>query len=428
VQTGSRPLEAEDLAILSLENDTIAGHTCKVVVLDQPGIRRDTLFVRVADHLHRAPLLTYRLDSPTNPRRWVPDPQFDLQDHVVQHPGAPVERGRLLGVVAGLFEQHLDRARPLWSMTLVDLDDQGTAIVWKVHHAMADGTTLARWAALLLWDHHPAQAAGPGQLAHDHQADDVRRRAHLSAFLRREFTRQHGASPFDGAVGTTRAMGLATTSLSGLRAAAHSLDGATVNDAVLAVVSGALRRWIEEHHGPLVNVRARVPVSLHHEGDDPGNHDSFFTLELPLDEPDAVARLCSIHQQTSERKSANDARELESLYRELATVSPRLQQFAARLQASPRRFALSVSNVPGPRAEVSVLSSVVRNLVSFAEIGEHHALRVAAMSHADRLSFGFCADPALVPDVQAMATAAEVEADLLVAAAGKGDRPPGREA
>jgi hypothetical protein len=177
---------------------------------------------------------------------------------------------------------------------------------------------------------------------------------------------------------------------------------------------------MEQQHGPLVNVRARVPVSLHHEGDDPGNRDSYFTLELPLSDADPASRLRGVHRQTSIRKAADDARMLDSLYRELAVASPRLRQFAARLQSSPRRFALSVSNVPGPRTDVSVLSARVRELFSFAEIGEHHALRIAAVSHADQLCFGFCADPLLVPDVQSMALAAESEARLLMAAAGTG--------
>jgi hypothetical protein len=419
VQTGFRPLEAEDLAILALENEFIAGHTCKVVILDSPGVTGEALVRHLADRLPRAPLLSCRLDRPREPLQWVPDPQFDLDQHVRQHPGDPVDRRGLLRTVARVFEQHLDRRRPLWCMTLIDLDDGGTAIVWRIHHAMADGTTAARLAALLLWD-HSSELTNAHQLTSDHHPDTARRRGHLSAFLRREFPRQHGRSPFDGAVGTGREMGVATTTLEGLRAAAHRLDGATVNDAVLSVMAGALRRWMEQQHGPLVNVRARVPVSLHHEGDDPGNRDSYFTLELPLSDADPASRLRGVHRQTSIRKAADDARMLDSLYRELAVASPRLRQFAARLQSSPRRFALSVSNVPGPRTDVSVLSARVRELFSFAEIGEHHALRIAAVSHADQLCFGFCADPLLVPDVQSMALAAESEARLLMAAAGTG--------
>jgi len=413
----TQPLGEEDLAILALECDTIAGHTCKVVVLDAPGVTRPVLAQRVAERLDRAPMLACRLGAPTGGWCWVPDPDFDVGDHVVEDTGRPVDRSGLLAKVAELFERRLDRTRPLWAMTVVQLDDGGTAIVWRIHHALADGTTTTRLGSLLLWDDDgPPPAAD--QLARAHRADDARRRAHLSGFLRREFSRQHDRSPFDGAVGTTREMGLATTSLAGLRAAAHAIDGATVNDAVLAVVAGALRRWLEERHGPVVNLRARVPVSLHHEGDETANRDSYFSLVLPVHEADPVARLRDVHRQTTLRKTADDAEEMETFYRELAAVSPRLERFAAKLADSPRRFALNISNVPGPRGQVAVLGSPVTQLFSFAEIGQHHALRVSAMSHADRLSLGFCADPVLVPGVQAMAEAAVVEADALMAAAG----------
>jgi len=424
VDDGRQPLAEEDRAILALECDTIAGHTCKVVVLDAPGVTREALLERLAERLDRAPMLTWRLDTPAAGTNWVPEPAFRLQDHVAEADGGPVDRLGLLARVAVLFEQRLDRRRPLWAMDLVPLDTGRTAVVWRIHHAVADGTTSARLASLLLWD-DDAPPPPAHQLAADHAADDRRRRSHLSAFLHREFSRQHGRSPFDGAVGAAREMGLAATSLDGLRAAGHAVDGATVNDAVLSVVAGALRRWLEAHHGPVANVRVRVPVSLHHEGDGAANRDSFFSLALPVDEPDPVARLLAIHRQTSLRKADDDAEKMELLLDDLSSVSPRLARFAARLQESPRRFALSVSNVPGPRHQVAVLGSPVVQLCSFAEIGQHHALRVAAMSHADRLSMGFCADPALVPDVQVMAEAAEAEADALMAAAAGYTGPTG---
>jgi diacylglycerol O-acyltransferase / wax synthase len=94
-----------------------------------------------------------------------------------------------------------------------------------------------------------------------------------------------------------------------------------------------------------------------------------------------------------------------------------LRRFYARLDASPRRFAVNVSNVRGPNRAVSVLGAPVQGLYSLAEIGERHALRVAVVSLGDRLCFGFCADPAIVDDVQAMADGVEAESAALVAAA-----------
>ncbi|HYI38401.1 MAG TPA: WS/DGAT domain-containing protein, partial [Thermoleophilaceae bacterium] len=84
----------------------------------------------------------------------------------------------------------------------------------------------------------------------------------------------------------------------------------------------------------------------------------------------------------------------------------------------PRHFAVNVSNVPGPRTPVSVLGAPVESLHSIAEIGERHALRISAVSMADTLCFGFCADPAIVDDLQAMADGVEEGTAGLVRLAG----------
>lgn len=419
-----RPLQDEDLAILALESDTIVGHVCKVVVTSGP-LSREGLLGRLHQRLPLAPLLTCRLDSPDDGRNWVPDETFDLDRHVSadRSPG-PLDRAGLLRAVAELFEQHLDRTRPLWHITTVDLDDGGTALVWRIHHAMADGTAANRLAELLLWDDRRtgdrpagAPAVMTAELAAAHRADDARRRLHLAGFLSREFGRQPGPSPFDGAVGRRREMAMASAPLADLHRAAHGVEGATVNDVLLAVVAGALRQWLEGHHGRVEDLRARVPVSMHHEGDEASNRDSCFFVSLPLHEEDPVERLRLVRRETAVRKASRDARELEQLHRELVAV-PHLRGLVERIERSPRHFAVCISNVPGPRRPVALLGRPVVALFGFAEVGDHHALRVTANSSADRLSFGFCADPALVPGVQAMADAAEAEVASLITATG----------
>jgi diacylglycerol O-acyltransferase / wax synthase len=162
-------------------------------------------------------------------------------------------------------------------------------------------------------------------------------------------------------------------------------------------------------------VRVRVPASLHSEADDAGNRDSFFSVALPLNEADPIARLKAVHAATHERKIDHDAETMDELMRDLAKISPRLERFAARVEQSPRRFAVNVSNVPGPRTPVTVLGSPLDTLYSIAEIGERHALRVAVVSACGRLGFGFCADPAIVEDLAEMARGVEVEAAILTA-------------
>jgi hypothetical protein len=410
------PLTPEDCAILALESETIAGHHCKVVCVGPNPPSLAQLRTRLAERIHLTPLLTKRLgtDAAGDPA-WVSDPDFDLDQHVVLHShDGPVSADGLRRCVAGLFEQRLDRQRPLWRMDLIDLEDDRCALVWRLHHALADGTASVRYSRALLWDESPEEKMTHRQAAAQHVADEERRRTHLAGYLRRELRRSRHRSPFDGQIGIRREVGFATVPLSAVHEAAKALCGATLNDAVLSIVAGSVRQWVIAHHGHLDSIRVKVPVSLHHEGDDQANHDSMFSLGLPLTEADPVARLRDIHQRTQARKEAHDAERRELLLHQVGSVSPRLERFAEQLERSPRRFALNVSNVPGPRHPVSLLAAPVRELHSVAEISRHHALRVSVMSLADQLGFGFCADADLIPDVQLMADQVEPETRALL--------------
>lgn len=412
------PLAAEDLAILALESDTVAGHTCKVVVLGAGGADVEALRRSVAERIGSEPLLTMKLGDEGGAPSWVPADDFDLANHVVAAAARSLHPNELPAAVARIFAERLDRDRPLWRIDIVALDDGTAALVWRIHHALADGTAAMRFAHEVLWDEAPAPEDA-GRRA-PHHIDDQRRRAHLAGFVEREFAASRGRSPFDGAIGTRREVAFASTALPDLHDAARSLCGATLNDAVLSILAGSLRHWLEVAHSPLGDVRVRVPVSLHHEGDDASNRDSFFSLSLPLNEPDPVERLRAVHAATAERKQHDDAEEMDRLLHGLGRVSRPLAYLCDRIESSPRRFALSVSNVPGPRGPVTVLGSEVRSVHSLAEIGERHALRVAVVSAAGELHFGFCADPGIVDDLAAMATGVEQESAALVAVAASG--------
>ncbi len=418
------PLGPEDRAILDLECRTIAGHTCKVVRLSPTATQRldaERLRGRVAERIELAPALTRKLGGAAHAPAWVSDPDFDLAEHVVAAPvDRPLDQAGLLALVAELFEQRLDRSRPLWRIDTVALADGGSALIWRIHHALADGTASVRYARALLWDESAEATMTPAQAHAAHAADEARRRAHLAGFLHREYARGERHSPFDGRVGTRREIAFAVAPLQALHDAARKLDGATLNDAVLTIVAGAIGRWVRLRHGELGTIRVRVPVSLHHEGDEVANHDSFFSVALPLNEPDPVARLRLTHAETTERKLDEDAQYHEQLLRELSCLPP-LEHFVTRLERSPRRFALSVSNVPGPREPVSVLGAPVAHLHSIAEIGQRHALRASATSLAGLLCFGLCADPDLVDELHVMAEGIESEAQALLDAAGVAD-------
>jgi diacylglycerol O-acyltransferase / wax synthase len=412
------PLTREDRAILELERGAVVGHTCKVLLA---GADIDASMLRhaLADRIAAAPLLTRRLGGTEHAPFWESVDALDLDAHVVDGISShPLERSALCVIVAELFMQRLDRSRPLWRLDVIGpLAGGGVALVWRIHHALADGQATMRLLREVVLDAATPPAAtavtttratGGAAERHSHWHSTL-------GFTRRELVDRH-ESPFDGTIGRIREIAFASTPLRELHDAARRHCSATVNDAVLAVVAGALRRWIERHHGSLGNVRVRVPVSLHQPGDGVGNRDSYFGVDLPLHERDPIARLAAIHAETAECKADHDAQTMEALLRDLARISPRLARFGERVEGSPRAFALAVSNVPGPRRAVSVLGAPVHALHSLAEIGERHALRVTALSLADTLHFGLCADPTIVGAVSGLARDLAAEAAVLTGA------------
>jgi len=414
-----RPLSDEDRAILDLECETVAGHTCKVLILED-AVSVEGLRESIASRVGRAPELRDRLTEINGVPAWSRDGDLEIGEHVVDDGGARLDDDALRQRVAELFELRLDRSKPLWRLDVLRLERGGSALVWRIHHALADGTTAMRIARGALWDEPEDDSVlrphgrSPFGTAGHRTAEGLLVLAHETPHLHR--------SPFDGTIDARRSVAFAVGDLDALKRVAADACGATVNDAVLTVVGGGIRRWLEVHHCPTGPVRVKVPVSLHGadagHGDaasEAGNRDSFFIVDLPLGPADPAERLAAIHRATKARKEDHDAARIDAMMHELGSVSPRLRSFADRVLTSPRSFALNVSNVPGPRRPIEVLGVPVEALYSIAEIRERHALRIAVLSLAGTLRFGLCADPTLLPDVDHLAAAIEEEAAELAA-------------
>ncbi|MHC1560306.1 WS/DGAT domain-containing protein [Actinomycetospora sp. C-140] len=417
VEPACVPLSDEDRAILDLECATVVGHVLHGSVLEGAPVTAAAMRDRIAARLAAAPELRYRLDTRDGEPVWVPDEHLDLAQHVVDAPDGPYDTVALRALVAARFAQHLDRARPLWSIDVAPLAGGGTALLWRVHHALADGATMTRLSHTVLYDEAPAGpvTGPPASPPATVRADHARRREHLLGVIRREFSVGPSRSPFDGAISTRRDVAFVDTDLAALHAAARAA-GATVNDAFLAVLAGGLRRWVDHHAGAVTDLRVRVPVSLPRDDPSAGNRDSAFDLPLPVHVTDPLERLRAVHQLTTLRKDDHDAALLDDLLHHVADVSPPLRRVCDRLRATARAFTVSVSNVPGPREPVAVLGRRVRATWPLAEIGLHHALRVTAASMVDVLTFGICVDPGLVPGVDELADGLRAEAELLVRA------------
>ena len=439
-------LTDEDVQILKREHGPIRGHTCKVLVLERAGDRPlptlDQLRRHVGSRLDHAPRLRQRV-APTplglaNPV-WLDDQQFDIAKQIrpAQTDG-PVDRAELLRIAARLMSERLDRSGPLWRLDVVErLDEDHMALIWRIHHCMADGNTCVRLGAAVLWSDQPCDC-GPARdwtatdapprmsLLTSGLADRARGavgRVHRSRgngvpisesanIVKRELGWAADVTPLAHRAGSARSVAFAEASLEECKRAGKSIDPAiTLNDVVLALVAGGVRTWLERDQGPARTVRVKVPVSLHSqdEGDGVANRDSYFFVDLPLAEPDPVKRLLAINRQTAQRKLDHDA---ETVYR-LGRHS-----LVAHWAMSPHVFTFSVSNVRGPAREVYVLSARVREMHSLAEIAQHHALRVAVISFAGSLFFGLCADRESVRDLEGLADALEHARDELLQAAG----------
>ena len=441
-------LSPEDSRILALESKSIVGHTCKVVIAERTGDGVEHLRDRIARRISLAPscrrrIVTtpYRLDAPV----WADDPDFDVRRHVDRVPvDGPVGEMELREIVARLMAQRLPRDRPLWAIDVVEpLEDGTRAVIWRIHHAMADGQAAMAIGSALLWsdstdpepDPPPLPPAEPlptsnmliaaalsdrahavGHTAHQVGRRVVSRRRLRESFdelrgapgaIRRELRPEPATSPLNAPAGRRRQVAFVDHPLDAVAQASHALgEGVTINDLLLGVIAGGLRRWLAARQGPIAPLRVQVPVSMHTEGEAPGavpNRDSFVNVDLPVEEPDAARRVLAVHEQMRVRKQGHDAEQLYTVFSDVGQVSKHLLGLTHRLAANPHFFALSVSNVRGPAGVHYLAGGEIRGVYSLAEIAPHHALRVSAISFGGRMAIGLCGDGDAIPELPELA-------------------------
>jgi diacylglycerol O-acyltransferase len=443
-------LSPEDTRILRLESDVIAGHTMKVVIVDPPDggdpptleLIRRRVQSRLAGHRRARQRLTPTPLNIATPA-WIDDTSFDIRRHVRLASEPVRDRKDLIAFAGKVMAERLDHSRPLWCIDVAGpLDDGRSALLIRIHHCLADGITALRMLSQLLWDAgddrepddtpgwsprpEPSAArllaAGVGNRARDlggavssgvRAAVSPRRwrdtghgLAALPGTLRREMWPLGADTAFDRRIGGDRELAFTSCSLADLKRIEHSAgSGVTVNDVVLAMVAGAIRRWLSTHYERMEAMRVQIPVSMHHRDEDDdslGNRDSFLFCDLPISEPDPRTRLIKINEETRSRKEHHDPAELYSFFHSLSHIRP-LYKVASGFASGPREFALSVSNVPGPREPVSLLGGHVAELYSVAEPADRHALRASAISLTGKMGLGFCTDPGAVPGVTDLA-------------------------
>ena len=448
-------LGVEDSVFLDLERPNEPQHIAAVTVFEAGPLARpdggvDIARVRayVASRLHRLPRYRQRLAwiPLENHPVWVDDPHFQIEYHVrhtaLPRPGDERQLKRLVG---RLISQPLDRARPLWEFWVAEGLEGGKrfAIVNKVHHCMIDGVAGVDLMTILLAldpDAEPEPSPPfeprpvPGAL--DLVAGEIGRRvtswasalgrtpaalrtprdaagrlresvAALGETLGAAF---HPASdtPLNQPLGPHRRIDWRDFALSRVRAVKDRLGG-TVNDVVLATVAGALRRFLALRRLDVdrLRIRANVPVSLRSrdERGTLGNRIALLMAELPVDEPDPLARLERVRATMERLKRSRQAMGAEVLAAVSEWTSATLLSLAVRTSSRGRPYNLVVTNVPGPQMPLYLLGARMERCYPVVNLQPSQGLGVGLFSYAGTLGWGFTADPDQVPDLYVFADA-----------------------
>lgn len=460
-------LSGLDAAFLALETSADHMHVMAVAVLDPSstpaGFTAATVKRLVEDRLPNIPAFRRRLvEVPFNLHHplWIEDPAFDLDYHVRQMaviaPGGIRELAALVGDIASW---PLDRTRPLWQLWVVEgLEDGNVGLIAKVHHSAIDGAAGVDVLAQLVDLEPTVPGPTPDELAPwhpDRVPSDVemivgsmvsiakrpvqmaRAGIHLTRGLMRlgqrarEGAMSGGAAPFtaprlswNGTITPHRKVAFATIALADVKEVKDAF-GVTVNDVVLAMVAGALRRYLEARdelpEKPLVAV---VPTNVRTESTQGlgGNVVSAMFASLPSEQADPVARLAAVAESMSVAKQTHRdiGGTLLGEWAEVATA-PILhngiqlyRRFADRMRPIHN---LVISNVPGPPVPVYMAGARIVSLVPMGPIFDGAGLNVTVLSYLDRVDVGFMACRETVPGVWGMAAAVPDAMAELVAAA-----------
>ncbi|MEV0133304.1 wax ester/triacylglycerol synthase family O-acyltransferase [Dactylosporangium sp. NPDC050688] len=403
-----------------------------------------------------------QLPLDVGPPVWVEDPAFDLTYHI-RRTGlpAPGDDAALCRLVARLMAQRLDRDRPLWECWVIEgLAGNRWAVLTKVHHCMADGVS-GNALYRIVFDESPVpRDAVPDTRCHTPEPSTLRLTADAvadlvgnplqqirslmhalhapQALVRHVADTARGLieltgvlmpvsrSPLAGPIGQQRRYAVGRAALQDVVHVAKTFQ-VTVNDVVLAAVTGAFRtHLLNDGATPDPDaVRTLVPVSMRTPGDEGvvDNRISVLLPLLPVEHTDPVGRLREVHRRLSALKESKEAEAGEAMT-ELAKHEPFPPlaygiRLAARL---PQRHIVAVTtNVPGPRRPLYVLGRQIVEILPYVPIAVRLRTGVAALTYHGQMSFGVTTDYDTGPDADLIIDALGDEIAKLVEAARAAD-------
>ncbi len=426
--------------------------------LDRPlplALLRDTLQARMTD---RFPRLRHRVRQDGSQAVWVADRTFDVGAHV-HRLALPEPRGaaELRDVVSDLMSTPLDFSKPLWQCHLIDGVDDGCAVLLRLHHCIGDGVALVHvllsmadlvpgapplpprprrrrrdeevgsrlgWAFGRALDAVAGTVAGTvgavtgtvrvsrqiGQLMQD-TVQAVRHPSHLleltqsaaqGAQVLFEMLTRPGdpPTPFKGPLGVRKRAAWSRTIAVGDVKACGQAVGATINDVLLAAVTGALRRYLVrrrvEVHG--LELNAMVPVNLRppERADELGNEFGLIYLTLPVGEAEAAERLRLVKQRMDEIKRSPEPLVAFQLLNALG-LAPR-EMADALINMFGAKSTAVMTNVAGPREPIYFAGRKVESVLFWVPQSGRMGLGVSILSYNGRVIVGVATDAGLVPD------------------------------
>jgi WS/DGAT/MGAT family acyltransferase len=450
----TQQLNAQDAQFLYIQTPSTLTHVMAAYIFDPstaPGgkVRFKDIVRHVESRLHTSPVFKrklYRLPFDFDHPYWVEDEAFELETHIshVRLP-EPGDWRQFCIQVARHFSRPMDMNRPLWDMYVVEGLDRipgvapgSYAILTRIHHAAIDGASAAHFFVTLSdidANGTPVIKVPEGsfELAKEPSTVEILSRAATAnltspvkfmeslmkmspAILseaQKSLSQGKGnesgvpQTRFNAALSPHKMFDGTDFALTDLSAIRKKVEGATINDVVLAICSGALRRYLQHHKElPKKSLVAVAPVNLRSQSSDaemPGNNISAMSVELATHITDPLARLQAIHAYTRDAKEAKtglSARVMTDLSKHIpgATMSG-----VARLLSSPR-FApkatnVFISNVPGPQFPLYMNGAKLTHQYGMAPLAHNMGLFIATPSYNGRMSFCITSERSILPDI-----------------------------
>jgi diacylglycerol O-acyltransferase len=470
-------LSAQDSSFLVFENANAHMHVGGTAILEagplkrrQGGIDIKRIRAYIASRLHWLPRYRQRLALVPieNHPVWVDDDHFNLNYHVrhacLPYPG---DDDQLKQLVGRIMSQQLDRGKPLWEAWVVEgLANDRVALVTKAHHCMVDGIASVDLLSVLMSptpdtaiEEPPAWTPRPVPTQIELLRDALARRVSAPLELARSFTRildepdevgaqllqrasatlqmigaglrRPGVTPINQPIGPHRRFDWLKLDLSEVKEVKNRLGG-TVNDVVLATVSGGLHRFLVKRGVDVKGLDYRVvlPVSMRapEEHSTSGNRVSAWITSLPIHQRDPRRCLDAVRRTTAELKQSKLELGADTLTEVGELAGSGMMTLGVRLAARLHPYNLIVTNVSGPQLPLYLLGS--RMLEGFPQVPlfEYQGLGIALFSYAGSLCWGFNAEWELLPDLHELVAAVEASFRELHAAATSSEIPVQRRA